>query len=95
MPTTPPHPTRTRQPPQEPIEQLTEAIRLTVEYVGTETLPPLSGWSWYDALMQYAPEKAQVFREQYDRATRPKPKNRSSPLTPTTPQHPTSAMERP
>jgi hypothetical protein len=40
------------------IEELTEAIRLTVEYVGTETLPPVEGWSWYDALVKYAPDKA-------------------------------------
>lgn len=40
------------------VEELTEAIRFTVEYVGTEMLPPIPGWSWYDALVMYAPEKA-------------------------------------
>lgn len=43
------------------IEELTEALRFTVEYVGTEMLPPVEGWSWYDALLKYAPDKAQVF----------------------------------
>lgn len=35
---------------------LVEAIRLTVEYVGLDTLPAVVGWSWYDALMEVAPE---------------------------------------
>jgi len=42
------------------IEDLTEAIRLTVEYIGIDTLPAIEGWSWYDALLKYAPEKAAV-----------------------------------
>ena len=40
---------------------LVEAIRLTVEYVGTETLPPLPGWSWYDALVKADPALAEKF----------------------------------
>lgn len=48
------------------IEELTEALRLTVEYVGLEMLPPLEGWSYYDALVKYAPEKAQVFVDLYN-----------------------------
>lgn len=32
------------------IAELERAIRLTQEYVGDEVLPPLPGWSWYDAL---------------------------------------------
>ena len=35
---------------------LIEGLRLTVEYVGTDTLPPIEGWSWYDTLMLYSPE---------------------------------------
>ncbi len=31
------------------LEQCVEALRLTREYVGEEMLPPLEGWSWYDA----------------------------------------------
>lgn len=50
------------QPATDAIEELTEAIRFTVEYVGTETLPPIVGWSWFDALSKYAPEKAGRFR---------------------------------
>lgn len=41
------------------IRELTEAIRLTVEYVGTDTLPAIEGWSWYDAMCKYAPEDAE------------------------------------
>jgi hypothetical protein len=33
------------------IKQLCEAIRLTREYVGEATLPPIVGWSWFDALV--------------------------------------------
>lgn len=43
------------------IRELTEAIRLTVEYVGNDNLPPLEGWSWFDALKKYDPESAQRF----------------------------------
>lgn len=35
-------------------EMLTQAIRWTQEYVGDELLPPLSGWSWFDALIKQA-----------------------------------------
>lgn len=45
----------------DPIEELTEAIRLTAEYVGPRTLPAVKGWSWFDALSKYAPEKALPF----------------------------------
>lgn len=48
------------EPGEAAVEELTEAIRLTVEYVGTETLPAIEGWSWYDALVKYAPEKAKA-----------------------------------
>ena len=41
--------------------ELTEAIRLTVEYVGNDMLPAIEGWDWYDALVKYAPEVAQAF----------------------------------
>lgn len=34
-------------------DMLAEAIRLTREYVGEEKLPPIEGWSWYDALEAY------------------------------------------
>ena len=43
------------------VEELTEAIRLSVEYVGVETLPPVKGWSWYDAMVKYAPDTAERF----------------------------------
>lgn len=45
------------------IRELTEAIRLTVEYVGNDTLPALEGWSWFDALRKYDPESAQRFAD--------------------------------
>lgn len=43
------------------IEELTEAIRLSVEYVGPQKLRPRPGWSWFDALVKYAPHKAELF----------------------------------
>ena len=49
-----------------PIEDLTEAIRLTVEYTGGEILPAIEGWSWYDAMVKYAPEKAKILKD-YER----------------------------
>lgn len=48
------------------IEELTEAIRLTQEYI---QLPAEEGWSWYDALKKYAPEKADYLRAQWDHPT--------------------------
>ena len=55
------------------VEELTEAIRYTVEYVGVGTLPPEKGWSWYDALVKYAPEKAEPFRSRDRQPTEPDP----------------------
>lgn len=46
---------------QRAIHDLTEAIRVTVEYTGNEMLPPVEGWDWFDALVKYAPEVAQRF----------------------------------
>lgn len=43
---------------EDAIKELCEAIRLTVEYVGINVLPPLPGWSWYEALVKYDPETA-------------------------------------
>lgn len=37
---------------------LVEALRLTVEYVGLDVLPPREGWSWFDALSKHAPSRA-------------------------------------
>lgn len=42
--------------------ELIEALRLTQEYVGPDTLPPIEGWSWYDALVKYAPDLAEAAR---------------------------------
>lgn len=49
------------------VEELTEAIRFTAEYLGVGILPPIHGWSWYDALVKYAPEKAAVFKAEFDK----------------------------
>lgn len=38
---------------QEMAYRLSEALRLTQEYVGPATLPPVEGWSWYDGLEAY------------------------------------------
>lgn len=42
--------------------ELADALRLTVEYVGTDTLPPLPGWSWFDALSKHAPIMLEGFQ---------------------------------
>lgn len=52
---------------QEAISDLVEAIRLTVEYTGTDVLPPLPGWSYYDALKKHAPDIAEYFEKQHQR----------------------------
>lgn len=49
----------------EAIEELTEAIRFTAEYLSREALPAIEGWSWYDALFKYAPEKASKFLDNH------------------------------
>lgn len=51
--------------------ELVEALRLTVEYVGTHTLRPEPGWSWYDALTKYAPEVAERFAITHAHMTAP------------------------
>lgn len=38
------------------VRALAQAIIWTREYVGEATLPAKKGWSWYDALREYAPE---------------------------------------
>jgi hypothetical protein len=53
------------------IDELCEAIRLTVEYVGTETLYPGEGWSWFDALNKYRPDLAQHFVDWHNRVMVP------------------------
>lgn len=45
-----------------------EALRLTVEYVGLQTLRPFPGWSWFDVLSKY-PEYA----DWLDSMVNPKP----------------------
>lgn len=40
----------------EMIEDFSEAIRLTREYVGYGMLPAMEGWEWYDVLMKHNPE---------------------------------------
>lgn len=50
---------------QDAIDELTDAIRLTVEYVGLDILPPVIGWSWFDALTKYAPDQAEVLHQRY------------------------------
>lgn len=45
------------------IAELAQAIRLTREYVGEELLPPIEGWSWYDALRRHAPHELPATEE--------------------------------
>jgi hypothetical protein len=69
---------------QAAVAELAQAIRLTREYVGEELLPPVDGWSWYDALRRHAPHEltaldgteqptteAAPVREQRERPTHP------------------------
>lgn len=48
------------------VREFSEAIRMTVEYVGTDTLPPHEGWSWYAVLKKYAPATAFMMKQEYD-----------------------------
>lgn len=45
----------------EVVEELTEALRLTADYTGQGVLPASEGWTWYDTLAKYAPQKAAPF----------------------------------
>lgn len=47
-------------------DRLVQALRLTVEYVGLNTLKPRHGWTWFDALSEIAPDVAQAFVKQYE-----------------------------
>lgn len=47
----------------DPIAELVRAIGHTVDYVGTETLKPIPGWSWFDALSKYAPDIAAGYQQ--------------------------------
>lgn len=49
--------------------ELVEALGLSVEYVGTDVLKPLPGWSWFDALSRCAPEVAGRLADDHARRT--------------------------
>ncbi|MEU8023693.1 hypothetical protein AB0B88_15910 [Micromonospora haikouensis] len=62
------------------VDELVDAIRLTVEYLGTDTLPPVPGWSWYDALRKYAPHVAERFADEHRMFGKPpRPAARATP----------------
>jgi hypothetical protein len=44
---------------------LIDALIKTVKYVGLETLPPIAGWSWYDAIFKYAPLEADLLYKEF------------------------------
>lgn len=50
------------------LTQALEALRLTVEYVGLQTLRPFPGWSWYDVL-----SKRREYAEWLESMVNPKP----------------------
>lgn len=50
----------------DPVKELCEVLRLTIEYAGNKILPPIEGWIWYDALVKYAPETASIFKASYE-----------------------------
>ena len=54
------------------IDELCEAIRLTVEYLGLDILPAQPGWSWYDALAKHNPA---LLRQMLDYMPRTKPRH--------------------
>jgi len=43
------------------VSELCAALFHTVDYVGVEMLPPIEGWSWYDAMCKYSPESVRGF----------------------------------
>lgn len=53
------------------VDRLVEALRLTVEYVGTETLKPTRGWTWFDALTDIAPPVAQWLADRHELVVKP------------------------
>lgn len=40
--------------------ELLKALVHTVEYVGPKMLPAVEGWSWYDALVKFAPDDEEI-----------------------------------
>jgi len=54
------------------VHELTEALRLTVEYIGTGTLPPVEGWTWFDAMQKYSPLSAAEFVHHYNKFVKDK-----------------------
>ncbi|QIG58267.1 hypothetical protein SEA_SKOG_115 [Gordonia phage Skog] len=50
---------------QKGVDELAQAIRLSVEYVGVGTLQALPGWEWYDALANHAPAELAPLLEQW------------------------------
>lgn len=67
-------------PTEEAIRELVEAIRLSVEYVGTDVLKPLPGWTWYDTLSKYDPALAAHFVE-WDLEHGPQTRNRTTAIS--------------
>ena len=55
-----------RQSQADSIKELVESIRLTVEFVGMQLLPPRPGWLWFDMLTKYAPDLAKQFASDYE-----------------------------
>lgn len=45
------------------VEELTEALLKTAEFVGQEFLPAKQGYDWFDALEKHAPDKVAIFTE--------------------------------
>ncbi len=39
------------------VQGLARALRLTREYIGSDLLPAVKGWDWFDALHRWAPEQ--------------------------------------
>lgn len=55
-------------------DELVDALIKTVSYVGNDMLPPIDGWSWYDALKKFRPASAENYAKVYEE-NRPGPRS--------------------
>ena len=53
-------------------DELIDALIKTVSYVGNDMLPPIDGWSWYDALKKFRPKSAENYAKVYAESGGPK-----------------------
>lgn len=49
----------------EDVKYLMDALCKTMDHIGSELLPPVEGWPWFDAMMKYRPERAIQWQDAY------------------------------